>query len=176
MKFPYGLCDFRRIIGEGYFYVDRTDHIRRLEAAGETLLFLRPRRFGKSLLLSMLENYYDVARAGAFEDLFGHLAIGKEPTPLHSRYFILTWDFSCVDPQGSLPEIKRSLFGHINASIEAFVLDYQERLAHPIAIDPENPLRSLKSLLAVVRQTPYRLYLLIDEYDNFANEVMMGAY
>ncbi|RMD98724.1 MAG: AAA family ATPase, partial [Deltaproteobacteria bacterium] len=109
MKFPYGLCDFQRIIREGYFYVDRTERIRQLEDVGETLLFLRPRRFGKSLLLSMLQNYYDVARAGEFETLFGQLAIGQNPTPLHNRYFILKWDFSCVDPYGSVTEIKRSL-------------------------------------------------------------------
>ncbi|RME49210.1 MAG: AAA family ATPase, partial [Deltaproteobacteria bacterium] len=128
MKFPYGLCDFRSIIEDGYFYVDRTDHIRRIEETGRTLLFLRPRRFGKSLLLSMLQNYYDVTRAEEFEDLFGHLAIGRNPTPLHNRYFILIWDFSCVDPYGSVAEIKRSLFNHVNASIKSFSSDYREQL------------------------------------------------
>ena len=65
MKFPYGISDFRQVIGEGYYFVDRSDHIRILEEIGKQLLFLRPRRFGKSLLLSMLENYYDVARAAS---------------------------------------------------------------------------------------------------------------
>ena len=68
MKFPYGISDFRQVIGEGYYFVDRSDHIRILEEIGKQLLFLRPRRFGKSLLLSMLENYYDVARAGEFDN------------------------------------------------------------------------------------------------------------
>jgi hypothetical protein len=63
MKFPYGICDFYDIITENYFYVDRTAHIRLIEETGEYLLFLRPRRFGKTLLLSILENYYDVAKA-----------------------------------------------------------------------------------------------------------------
>jgi len=94
MKFPYGICDFYSIIDEDYFYADRTGHIQLIENAGKHLLFLRPRRFGKSLLLSTLENYYDVAKAGEFEKLFGHLAIGKKTTPLHNRYFVLTWDFS----------------------------------------------------------------------------------
>ncbi len=76
MKFPYGICDFHEIITQDYFYIDRTDRIPQVEKAGKHLLCLRPRRFGKSLLLSMLENYYDVAKAGEFERLFGQLAIG----------------------------------------------------------------------------------------------------
>lgn len=98
MKFPYGISDFYKIITEGYLYVDRTDRISLLEEAGSTLLFLRPRRFGKSLLLSLLENYYDVAKAGEFERLFGHLAVGHNPTPLHNRYLVMRWDFSDVAP------------------------------------------------------------------------------
>lgn len=66
-RFPYSIADFRKIREEGYFYIDRTDHIARIEDAGSQLLFLRPRRFGKSLWLSTLENYYDLARADHFE-------------------------------------------------------------------------------------------------------------
>lgn len=72
MKFPYGLSNFCGIISEGYFYVDRTDRIPLIEEAGKNLVFLRPRRFGKSLLLSMLKNYYAVAQAEAFPHIFGH--------------------------------------------------------------------------------------------------------
>jgi hypothetical protein len=89
MRFPYGVCDFNKIIREDLFYCDRTDRIAVLENTGYFFLFLRPRRFGKSLLLSMLENYYDVARKDRFQDLFGHLLIGKNPTPLRNQYFIL---------------------------------------------------------------------------------------
>ncbi|MEN8218676.1 MAG: AAA family ATPase [Pseudomonadota bacterium] len=74
LEFPYGICDFHSVVTDNYFYVDRTNHIPLIEKAGRYLLFLRPRRFGKSLLLSMLENYYDVANE--FDKLFGHLAIG----------------------------------------------------------------------------------------------------
>jgi hypothetical protein len=101
MKFPYGISDFNKIIREHYFYCDRTDRIPMLESAGNSLLFLRPRRFGKSLLLSMLANYYDIAKADFFEKLFGNLLIGRNPTKLHNSYFILKWDFSCVDPLGN---------------------------------------------------------------------------
>ncbi|MBC2724580.1 MAG: AAA family ATPase, partial [Desulfosporosinus sp.] len=89
MRFPYGVCDFNKIITDKLFYCDRTDRIASLENTGYYLLLLRPRRFGKSLLLSMLENYYDLARKEKFQELFGHLLIGKNPTPLHNKYFIL---------------------------------------------------------------------------------------
>ena len=91
MRFPYGIADFLKIQEEGYFYVDRSDRIALLEEAGSQLLFLRPRRFGKSLWLSTLENYYDLARADDFERLFGGLKIGRNPTPLRNRYFIRHW-------------------------------------------------------------------------------------
>ncbi|MGI9212889.1 MAG: AAA family ATPase, partial [Methylococcaceae bacterium] len=77
MKFPYGISDFGKIIQQSYFYQDRTGLIPALESAGDQLLFLRPRRFGKSLLISMLENYYDLRRANDFKTLFGRLAIGR---------------------------------------------------------------------------------------------------
>lgn len=115
MRFPYGVCDFNKIITDKLFYCDRTDRIASLENTGYYLLLLRPRRFGKSLLLSMLENYYDLARKEKFQELFGHLLIGKNPTPLHNKYFILKWDFSCVDPSGSAADIKRAFHNHINA-------------------------------------------------------------
>src|SRR6478672_3422057 len=89
IKFPYGISDFYKISNENYFYIDRTPYLRLLEDIGPQLLFLRPRRFGKSLLLSLLENYYDLAKAEAFERLFGKLIIGQQPTPLHNTYFVM---------------------------------------------------------------------------------------
>lgn len=175
MRFPYGVCDFNKIITDKLFYCDRTDRIASLENTGYYLLFLRPRRFGKSLLLSMLENYYDLAREERFHDLFGHLLIGKNPTSLHNKYFILKWDFSCVDPSGNAENIKKALYNHINACIRSFRIDYEDYLHRKIEIDSDDAVSSIKSLLDVVRKTPYPVYLLIDEYDNFANELMMGV-
>jgi len=175
MKFPYGISDFKKIVTQGFYYCDRTDRIPLLEQ-GHYLLFLRPRRFGKSLLLSMLGNYYDLALRDQFGLLFGSLKIGQQPTPLHNHYFILKWDFSCVDPAGGVQHIKRALYNHINGCIEDFVLAYRDFLPDKVAIDREDALYSMKSLTAVVRQTGHPVYLLIDEYDNFANEVMMGTH
>lgn len=175
IKFPYGISDFHAISSEGYFYIDRSGCIPLLEEAGRQLLFLRPRRFGKSMLLSLLENYYDLARADEFAQLFGHLAIGKQPTPLHNRYFVMTWDFSVIVTSLSTEEMQQSVYDHINSQIDRFVARYQKFLTRPITIHPQNALSSFASLLAAVSQTPNKLYLLIDEYDNFANEVLMSS-
>jgi len=175
MKFPYGIADFYKLITAGYYYADRTGHIPVIEDAGEQLLFLRPRRFGKSLLLSMLENYYDLRKADEFERLFGHLAIGRGPTPKRNQYFILKWDFSAIDPSGDAEQIRRALHGHINDQIEQFGDYYQKWLPHPIALNADSAISSFQRLLNAVRLTPHRLYLLIDEYDNFANEILMGG-
>ena len=173
MKFPYGIFDFKEIVTQNYFYCDRTNFIQPIEEAGNYLLFIRPRRFGKSLLLSMLEHYYDVAMADQFDTIFGHLKIGQQPTLLHNRFFILKWDFSCVNPMGTALEIQKSLHKHINAKIEGFFQKYKEHLSGTIHLDSDDSLHSIESLIIATRQTPYPVYLLIDEYDNFANEVMM---
>lgn len=175
MQFPYGISDFHKLITEGYFYADRTHYIPLIERAGPQILFLRPRRFGKSLLLSMLENYYDLARADQFAALFGHLAIGRQPTPLHNRFFVLKWDFSAVEAHGPVEQIRRSLHNHLNAAIEGLAARYRGWLPDRIQIDSADALYSFQSALTAIRSTPYRLYLLIDEYDNFANEVVMGG-
>ena len=174
MKFPYGISDFDALITEKYYYVDRTDRIPLLEDAGKQLLFLRPLRFGKSLLLSMLENYYDLNKADRFEPLFGGLAIGRNPTAGHNRYFVLKWDFSEVSPLGDGEEIRRNLYAYVNDRISEFSIYYLATLPGPLQIDPQDALSSFRSLLVAVQQASHPLYLLIDEYDNFANELMMG--
>jgi len=174
MQFPYGLSDFGALIREGYWYQDRSDRLPLIEAAGRQLLLLRPRRFGKSLLLSLLEHYYDLNRADQFDALFSRLAIGRNPTPLHHQYFVMKWDFSLVQAQGEVKDIEAALHQHLNDCIADFARRYRERLPAPIALHPNNALSSWRSVLTTVSETPHKLYLLIDEYDNFANEVLMA--
>ncbi|MDG4550789.1 MAG: AAA family ATPase, partial [Candidatus Contendobacter sp.] len=159
MRFPYGIADFWFIRDESYFYIDRTDRIPLLEAAGKQLLFLRPRRFGKSLWLSTLENYYDLARADDFDRLFGGLKIGQNPTPLRNRYFVLTLNFSVVDPSGDHEAIRRSLFNHLNVRIKDAVARYGAWLEGRVEVNPEDGLASLQSLFSAVSRTPHKLYL-----------------
>jgi hypothetical protein len=185
MKIPYGIADFPTLITEGHLYVDRTDRIRTVEDAGKALLFLRPRRFGKSLWLSTLATYYDLRFAAEHQRLFGGLAVGAEPTPLAHRYFVLVWDFSNVDPDppplderlasmSRLERIGNEIHTYLASSLRSFVSDYHEHLPSPVDVETD-AFRSLDNLLAVLRRTGHPLYLLIDEYDNFANEVMAAA-
>ncbi len=168
---PYGIADFRRIRRERMVYIDRTAYIPRIERLGSTLVFLRPRRFGKSLWLQTLANYYDVRRAEEFATLFGDLAAGRAPTPSANRFFILQWNFSVIDPGGGVAQIAESLREHVRSRAKGFISDYEGRL--PAEVETEGSAAAiLDSLLSSVRKTPYGLYLLIDEYDNFVNEVM----
>ncbi|WPL19550.1 putative AAA-ATPase [Thiorhodovibrio winogradskyi] len=180
MKFPYGTADFHAIRNEGYYYADHTACIRALEDTGKQLLFLRPRRFGKTAWLTTLENYYDLARADEFDALFGALTIGQNPTVRRNRYFVLRWDFSMVDASGNLAEIRQALHDHLNNQVKGFFLHYAKHLG-AIALDSpgfglskDNGLIALVSAVNAARAQGHDLYLLIDEYDNFANELLHG--
>ncbi len=175
LQFPYGISDFHNLRQENYLYIDRTLAISSLEKTGKQLLFLRPRRFGKSLWLSVLENYYDINKADQFEALFGDLAIGKNPTEEHNQYMVLRWDFSQVSSLGDSEQIKRALFQHVNGCVTHFIQSYQEQLKFPIKINTDDAISSFHSLMNSVSSSGHKLYLLIDEYDNFANDVLMHS-
>ena len=172
IEFPYGIADFRVIRRDGMVYVDRTAYIRAIERLGRTLVFLRPRRFGKSLWVQTMATYYDLRYAERFDEIFGGLEIHQEPTALQGRFFVLQWNFSVVTSYGGVEKIAESLKEHVRSRAKVFVLSYQKYLEGPIDVDGE-PSAVLDSLLAAIRKTPYKLYLLIDEYDNFVNEVMV---
>lgn len=171
IELPYGIADFRRIRQQGLVYVDRTGYLHELEKLGRVLVFLRPRRFGKSLWLQTMASYYDLRRLEEHELLFGSLEIGRRPTSLAHRYFVLQWNFSVVDPAGSAERIAESLRDHIASQAKTFAAHYEGRLAAEIEVDGSIP-SILDSLLRAVEPTAHPLYLLIDEYDNFINEVL----
>ncbi|NJL26913.1 MAG: AAA family ATPase [Thermoanaerobaculia bacterium] len=170
LALPYGIADFPTLIKAGYEYVDRTAHIHDLESLGRHLLFVRPRRFGKSLWLSTLAAYYDLRTASEHEQLFGRLAIGREPTPEAHRYFVLRWDFSWISSLGSPEQIAAALDDYVNTALEGFLVDYADFLP-PVERHTDAKITFL-AVLGVIRRSGHPLYLLIDEYDNFANEVM----
>jgi len=150
MKFPYGIADFYKVITQDYFYADRTECIISLETAGNPLLFLRPRRFGKSLGLSMLENYYDLAKLEEFERLFGHLKIGQALTSLHDRYFVMRWGFSMVASHSDTQAIEQALHDHINACVRSFISRYRKYLPQAIEIKSDNALVSFQSTVDAI--------------------------
>jgi len=175
MEFAYGSSDFQYIIENKMFYMDRTYLIPDVERVGQQIIFLRPRRFGKSLWLSTLENYYDIAKADKFESLFGHLAIGQKPTSMRNQYIVMRWDFSLVGVTGSADDIEQRLHQQINEAITATQLKYRSYLKTTANICDTDSVASFISFVHAVSNSNHKLYLLIDEYDNFANELMMGS-
>ena len=171
-KLPYAIANFLTIREENYLYIDRTSYIRTLEnMSAKSFLFVRPRRFGKSLWLNVLSRYYDLALKDRFEMLFGDLDIGQNPTLLRNSYFVMTWNFSRIDPRGAADDIARRMNEAFNNIIELFLLNYSQYLTCAVKIRTQ-AINTLENLLVAISRSSGKLYLLVDEYDNFANEVM----
>jgi hypothetical protein len=177
-KIPYGISNFEKVITENYYYVDKTKYIEILENYGSPyLFFLRPRRFGKSLFLSMLSHYYDINRKDEFEKLFGETYIGKNPTPKRNCYPILRFNFSMVKTFGTLEEIRNSFVSYVHAEIMDFIRKYKEVLS--ISDDTYDrfinfvDLDVVRNLFVELRNKDINVFLLVDEYDNFANNILV---
>jgi len=175
MKLPYGISDFARLRREGYFYQDRTGYIPLLESLGEPyLFFLRPRRFGKSLWLSVLAHYYGREHAEDFAWLFKGLAVGEQPTPLANRYLVLKFDFSRIET-GSREETRAGFVRNVSNGIKIFLQRYAQELpslspADILAADDATDL--IENLFTAMTGHPVPIYLFIDEYDHFTNELI----
>ncbi len=177
IRLPYGISDYATLRRDGYFYQDRTGYFRVLEGLGERYLtFLRPRRFGKSLWLSTLGHYYGREHADDFDLLFGGLAAGKEPTPLAGKYLVLEFDFSRIETS-SRSKTKEDFFENVKRGIGAFLHTYSTVLPQIdqaeifAATDATQMINRLFGELDNLRQQP-KVYLLIDEYDHFTNELI----
>lgn len=129
-RIPYGMMNFEDVRKDDCYYVDKTPFIEEIEAANKFFFYIRPRRFGKSLTLSMLQNYYDVNQKDKFEQLFGDLYIGKNPTPERNSYLVLKLDFSVV--ASSIDEIKKRLDSTCNMAYDFFCDAYQQCLPKDI--------------------------------------------
>jgi len=171
---PYGSANFCDIREKDQIYIDRTSYIRILEdMAIDKALFIRPRRFGKSLWISIMSNYYDVAKKDEFETLFGDLDIGRNPTPDHNKYVVIDWDFSRMSSRGTVDEIESKMNNTLNSVLKEHLTYYSDILHGEVEINSE-AINTLGSFLSAVRKSSLKSYLLIDEYDNFANEVMIS--
>ncbi len=116
----YANANYEDIVRKNGYFVDKTAYVERLEYI-ENPVFLRPRRFGKSLWCRILECYYDIVRKDDFERLFGHTWIGKNPTPLRNSLFVLHLDFSVVDHAGTIADIERSFNLTVNDKAETMI-------------------------------------------------------
>lgn len=176
MKLPYGQSNFRNVATECY-YVDRTMYIETLERqANPYLFFLRPRKFGKSLFVSMLEYYYGLQYKQDFEHIFGKYYIGRNPTPAANSYLVITFDFS-----GLQTDSKKDVLATFTSKVRNSIIDFFS--AYRPAFLPEDEKTLGENLMpaelldtcftAIKKRLPeHKIYILIDEYDHFANELI----
>ena len=169
---PYAVANYADLRDRGFYYVDKTDYIPRLEAYNAPV-FLRPRRFGKSLLVSTLAHYYDRTLAHRFEDLFGGTYIGSHPTPEHNRYMIIRYDFSAMVMADNMEGLEQN-FNILNRGpVEIMVTHNRDLFGEFQFSTRENAAQMLEEALAYARAHDLPpVYILIDEYDNFTNQLL----
>ena len=172
-RLPYGMMNFADIRLDNYYYVDKTRFIPMIEEADRFFFFIRPRRFGKSLTLNLLQHYYDVRTRDRFEALFGDLYIGQHPTPSRNTYLVLYLNFSGIT--GELSNYRKGLDAHCGITFENFCKKYADLL-------PQGTPEGLCAVSGSVEQLDYlyqaceragqKMYLFIDEYDHFTNAIL----
>ena len=170
---PYGISDYAQVKREGLFMVDKTKYLERMERAGHFLFLIRPRRFGKSMFLSMMESYYDIEAKDNFDLLFGDTYVGKHPTAERNEYQVLRLDFS--KPGGNKDTIEENVNGYLDLKYATFVSKYAKYY-------PEDYVRNFEILKSTSDRVNYvheafsryniKSYLIVDEYDNFTNNVL----
>ena len=172
-KIPYGVINWAELVHE-CFIVDNTRYIRELELI-KTPVFLRPKRFGKSVVCSMLAHYYDIDLKDRFDELFGTTDIGRNPTPLHNSFLVLQFDFSTIQV-GTLAEIERNFWENVKRSV-GFLIAREKHLADWGDVDKaQNPADLIDAVRSVIRKNHLPpLYVIIDEYDNFTNELVVSG-
>jgi len=170
-KLPNGISNYEELVRDGYTYVDKTMYIEKLEnLSDKRIMFLRPRKFGKTLFTSVLENYYDIQKAEKFATLFGETYIGKHPTKLKNTYHILRFNFSGI----STETIETTIAGfnrEVASSIEVFVKKYGLDFYVNKEEGAENILDNLIKAFQM-QKAEQKIYVIIDEYDHFANELL----
>lgn len=172
-RIPYGMQNFEDVIKEDSYYVDKTPFIEQIEESNKYFFFIRPRRFGKTLTLSMLENYYDINKKDKFEEIFGKLYIGQNPTPEHNTYLIIRLNFAEV--AAGLDDYKDGLDNHCRLVFNFFCDIY----AHILPADTKAGLQQepdavskLRFLCQKCQEVGKKIYLFIDEYDYFTNMIL----
>lgn len=172
-RIPYGVSDFMDIIQRNQYYVDKTMYLPMLEDEADALFFIRPRRFGKSLFISMMQAYYDIGMRDRFQELFGNLWIGSHPTEYQGQFQILYLDFSKIG--GDITELKENFNTYCNDCIDNFIEKYQkyypERVVEKV-LKAETAARKLNLIGIASEKAKSPLYLIVDEYDNFTNVVL----
>ena len=170
-KLPYGISNYEELIEDNYYYVDKTRYIEKLEDLAEKrIMFLRPRKFGKTLFTSTLEYYYDIKAKDKFEKLYGETYIGKNPTPLKNSYHILRFNFSGINTETEETTMK-GFREKADIAIKNFIQKYEIEFY----INPEQTTEGMLASLFQsfnIQKNGEKIYVIIDEYDHFANELL----
>ncbi len=170
-ELPYGISDYEKLVNDNCYYVDKTKYIELLEVPSNSyVMFLRPRKFGKTLFTSVLENYYDINKKDKFEKLFGDTYIGKKPTEAKNSYYILRFNFSGIDTKD-----EETTINTFKEKVTASIQDFIDRYKLDFYINPELTSEGLLNNLIIAfknQKNGEKLYVIIDEYDHFANELL----
>ena len=172
-RLPYGMMNFEDIRLENYYYVDKTAFIPMIEQADRFFFFIRPRRFGKSLTLNLLQHYYDVRAKDKFDTLFGDLYIGQHPTHDRNSYLVLKLNFSGII--GELNNYRQGLDAHCQTMFDYFCDIYADYLPQGIKEkldEKDGAVEQLEYLYTECQKTNQKIYLFIDEYDHFTNAIL----
>ena len=170
-KLPNGISNYEELVEQNYYYVDKTMYIEKLESLSDKrIMFLRPRKFGKTLFTSTLENYYDILKVNKFENLYGETYIGRNPTKLKNSYHILKFNFSGIDTateESASNGFKKRVIANIGVFVEKYKLEFYINIED----EPENILDNLFKAFSIQKEQE-KIYVIIDEYDHFANELL----
>lgn len=172
-RIPYGMMNFAVIRRDDCYYVDKTRFIPMIEEADKFFFFIRPRRFGKSLTVNMLQHYYDILAKDKFDALFGDLYIGKHPTRDRNSYLVLYLNFSGI--VGELHNYRKGLDAHCQTMFDYFCDIYADFLPKGIKEEldkKEGAVEQFEYLFTECNKTNQRIYLFIDEYDHFTNAIL----
>ena len=174
---PYGVTDYEAIRVDNSYYVDKTAYLDKIEKAGKYLFFIRPRRFGKSLFLSVMETYYDIAKEDQFDLFYQGTAVHREPTQEKNKYLVLKFNFSAVDPHHK--RLENSFLNNIRVNTTAFLVKYADYLDSPqrdMLLEKLDQMDSAADIVLNVTKlcnmAKQKIYIIIDEYDNFANTIL----
>ena len=160
-RIPYGVMNYEELIRECYF-VDNTKYLHALEQV-KTAVFLRPKRFGKSVWCSVLAHYYDINLKDRFQELFGATDIGRNPTPLANSFLVLRFNFSTIEV-GTLAQIERNFFALVKRSVSSFAKQYESLADWSAVFKAENPAEMIDAVRVVVKDNGLPpIYVIIDE-------------
>ena len=173
LMIPYGVSDFKVIRNEGLYYVDKTEFLAKLESRDRFVFFVRPRRFGKSLFISMMQCYYDRREKENFEKYFGGLWLGANPTANRNKYLVLALDFSKVDGTGG-NSLEEKFANYMDAALDNFVNRYADEFPAG-TFDRLNRETKYQTITDAAKNAKLPLYLIIDEYDNFTNSLIRSS-